>query len=59
MDGEAEPTMRLHLHVSHAVQGSCSPPRTRSPSHGAIVVRSRQKWRVSRTASLTIGRVNR
>lgn len=24
MDGEAEPTMRLHLHVSHAVQGSCS-----------------------------------
>ena len=20
MDGEAEPTMRLHLHVSHAVQ---------------------------------------
>ena len=24
-------------------RGSCSPPRTRSPSHGAIVVRSRQK----------------
>ncbi len=59
MDGEAEPTMRLHLHVSHAVQGELFPPRTRSPSHGAIVVRSRQKWRVSRTASLTIGRVNR
>ena len=63
MDGEAEPTMRLHLHVPTAIQGELFPtsdaPRTRSPSHGAIVVRSRQKWRVSRTASLTIGRVNR
>lgn len=59
MDGEAEPTMRLHLHVSHAVQGELFPSADRSPSHGAIVVRSRQKWRVSRTASLTIGRVNR
>lgn len=25
MDGEAEPTMRLHLHVSHAVQGELFP----------------------------------
>lgn len=59
MDGEAEPTMRLHLHVSHAVQGELFPSTDAQPVTRAIVVRSRQKWRVSRTASLTIGRVNR
>ena len=37
MDGEAEPTMRLHLHVSHCGAGGVVPlQRTRSPSHGAI-----------------------
>lgn len=44
MDGEAEPTMRLHLHVSHAVQGELFPSaELAQPSHGAIVVRSQSK----------------
>ena len=59
MDGEAEPTMRLHLHVSHAVQGELFPSADAQPVTRGYMVRSRQKWRVSRTASLTIGRVNR
>ena len=31
MDGEAEPTMRLHLHVSHAVQGELFPSADAQP----------------------------
>ena len=31
MDGEAEPTMRLHLHVSHAVQGGLFPSADAQP----------------------------
>lgn len=41
MDGEAEPTMRLHLHVSHAVQGELFPsadaqPVTRGSWYGRV-----------------------
>lgn len=36
MDGEAEPTMRLHLHVSHAVQGELFPLRGRAAHHTGL-----------------------
>lgn len=37
MDGEAEPTMRLHLHVSHAVQGELFPSlRGRAARHTGL-----------------------
>ena len=59
MDGEAEPTMRLHLHVSHAVQGELFPSADAQPVTRGYRGTVAQKWRVSRTASLTIGRVNK
>ena len=53
MDGEAEPTMRLHLHVSHAVQGELFPSTDAQP-----VTRGYRGTVASKVAG-TIGRVNR